>query len=129
MRLPAICSKPPRTPAGCDRQYRAVFNAYTRAFAGGGAFGYDWPTLRINWPEGYAKLQELEAWYRAWKLRASLRRIRSVCDQRDASIMRTAAALHPNDDIGWSEIIPNIGAKEARRIVLSRVGLTLPREI
>jgi len=69
MKLPAICNKPPRTPAGCDRQYRAVFNAYALAFAGGGAFGYDWPTLRINWPEGYGKLRELEAWYRAWKLR------------------------------------------------------------
>jgi len=43
--------------------------------------------------------------------------------------MRRAAALHLNDDIGWSEIIPNMGAKDARRIVLSRIALTFPREI
>jgi hypothetical protein len=53
----------PRSKRGAYRQYRALLRAYTRAFAGGGAFGWDWPTMRRNSPETYAKLRALVAVY------------------------------------------------------------------
>lgn len=54
MNLPKICNKPPRSVAGARRQYNAVVRVYRRAYAGGGQFGFDWPTFRVNWSEGYA---------------------------------------------------------------------------
>ena len=49
----------PKTREGADRQYRAILNYYFRDFAGGGAFGWDWPTFRLNSPERYARAREL----------------------------------------------------------------------
>jgi hypothetical protein len=61
--MPAIASREPRSKRGANRQYSAILRAYKRAFDGGGAFEWDWPTLRSNWPEGYAKLQTLKSVY------------------------------------------------------------------
>lgn len=57
MNLPKITQKPYRTKRGADRHYEAVLNAYKVAWSGGGSFGWDWPTLRANWPEGYVYLR------------------------------------------------------------------------
>lgn len=57
--LPKICSKPPRTQRGAWRQYHAIYREYIRSQDGGGAFGYDWPTFRLNWPEGAARAADL----------------------------------------------------------------------
>lgn len=57
--LPKICSKPPRTQRGADRQYNAILRAYIASQDGGGAFGYDWPTFRLNWPEGAQRAADL----------------------------------------------------------------------
>jgi hypothetical protein len=62
--LPKICSKPPRTRRGAQRQYDAIVRAYKRAFAGGGMFGWDGPTFRANWPEGYQRAQDIAALWR-----------------------------------------------------------------
>ena len=61
--MPAIANKTPKSKRGANRQYSAILRAYKTVYAGGGAFGWDWPTLRCNWPEGYAKLQALKAVY------------------------------------------------------------------
>ena len=53
----------PKSKRGMWRQYWALLNAYKRAFDGGGGFGWDWPTLRLNDPETYAKLKALQAIY------------------------------------------------------------------
>jgi hypothetical protein len=53
----------PKSKRGAYRQYCALLRAYKHAFAGGGAFGWDWPTLRLNSPEAYAKLRALIAVY------------------------------------------------------------------
>jgi hypothetical protein len=63
MNLPKITQKPPRSKRGANQRYGAVIRAYKRAFAGGGAFGWDWPTLRLNWPEAHAYLQCLKDIY------------------------------------------------------------------
>lgn len=63
MNLPKICNKPPRTKRGANRQYAAILRAYKAAFDGGGAFGWDWPTFRSNWPEGWQKCQDIKAVY------------------------------------------------------------------
>jgi hypothetical protein len=53
----------PKTKRGASRQFNAILNAYRRAFAGGGMFGFDWPTMRINAPDTYAKLHTLRELY------------------------------------------------------------------
>lgn len=53
----------PKTKAGCERQINALIRSYTRDFAGGGAFGYDWPTFRANSPERYARVRALQDLY------------------------------------------------------------------
>jgi hypothetical protein len=53
----------PKSKRGAYRQYRALLRAYKRAFDGGGAFGWDWPTLRLNSPETYTKIEALRAVY------------------------------------------------------------------
>ena len=55
---------PPKSKRGALRQYRAIMNAYRRDFAGGGAFGWDWPTFAINSPERYKQVRTLQALYR-----------------------------------------------------------------
>ena len=57
----AMTPNKPRTKEGAFRQYNALINAYRRDFAGGGLFGFDWPTFRMNDPERYARVQELRA--------------------------------------------------------------------
>lgn len=71
MQLPKICSREPRTRAGAVRQYGAIVRTYKRAFAGGGLFGWDWPTFRMNWPEGHAR-----AWH-LYKLAEALPQVQS----------------------------------------------------
>jgi hypothetical protein len=48
-----------RTREGAARRYNALLRAYRIAFAGGGMFGFDWPTLRANDPVTYRKLRIL----------------------------------------------------------------------
>ena len=45
----------PKSKQGCARQIDAVLRSYRRDFAGGGVFGYDWPTFQLNSPERYAR--------------------------------------------------------------------------
>ena len=59
--LPKLCQKPARTVQGAVRQYNAALRAYQTRFAGGGAFGWDWPTLRMNCTETYDFLTALRA--------------------------------------------------------------------
>ena len=54
----------PKSKQGCARQIDAVLRSYRRDFAGGGAFGYDWPTFQLNSPERYARVRTLRnLWY------------------------------------------------------------------
>ena len=39
----------------------ALLNSYRRDFAGGGSFGFDMPTFRLNSPDRYARFQHLKA--------------------------------------------------------------------
>ena len=55
--------KDPKTKRGAIRQQHALIRAYTRDYAGGGLFGWDWPTLRSNRPETYDRLRALAAIY------------------------------------------------------------------
>lgn len=61
--LPAITSRAPKTKRGATRQGYAILAAYRKAFADGGQYGFDMPTFRLNWPEGYAAFQALKAAY------------------------------------------------------------------
>lgn len=56
-----VTSKQPKTKRGANRQYDALIRRYHDMFAGGGTFGWDWPTFHLNWPEGYARAKELIA--------------------------------------------------------------------
>jgi len=60
MKIPDSCNKPFKSAAGAQRQYNTLYRMYTRAFDGGGAFGFDWPTMRSNWPECYERMQFLQ---------------------------------------------------------------------
>ena len=50
----------PKSKQGCARQIDAVLRAYRRDFAGGDAFGYDWPTFRLNSPDRYERVRALQ---------------------------------------------------------------------
>jgi len=50
----------PKSKEGCARQIDALLRAYARDFAGGGAFGWDWPTFRMNDPDRYARVRTLQ---------------------------------------------------------------------
>jgi hypothetical protein len=49
----------PKTRAGCDIQANAIWNQYRRDFAGGGRWGFDWPTFAANAPASYARIKRL----------------------------------------------------------------------
>lgn len=53
----------PKSKRGALRQYDAILRGYRRTYAGGGMFGFDWPTLRINAPEAYARILVLREVY------------------------------------------------------------------
>jgi len=53
----------PKTKEGCARQMALVLKLYRQDFAGGGSFGYDWPTFRLNAPALYARVRALQALY------------------------------------------------------------------
>ena len=54
----------PKSKEGCIRQYNAIINSYRKDFAGGGSFGFDWPTFRINSPERFERVRMLQdLWY------------------------------------------------------------------
>jgi hypothetical protein len=55
--------KDPKSKRGAVRQYDAIIRACRRDLDGGGCFGMDWPTLRITFPERYARIQELRAMF------------------------------------------------------------------
>ena len=54
----------PKSKEGALRQYDATLNAYRRDFAGGGSFGFDWPTMRLNAPERFEQLQRLASLFK-----------------------------------------------------------------
>ena len=54
----------PKSKEGALRQYDANLNAYRRDFAGGGSFGFDWPTMRLNAPERYERAQHLASLFK-----------------------------------------------------------------
>lgn len=58
-----VTTKAPKSKRGADRQYNAILNRYHDMFRGGGMYGWDWPTFRLNWPEGYTRCRELRAIY------------------------------------------------------------------
>ena len=47
----------PKTREGAARQWNALIHAYRKAYSGGGAYGFDWPTLSANAPEVYTRLK------------------------------------------------------------------------
>ncbi len=55
--------KMPKTKRGADRCYDTVMRAYRRTYAGGGIFGFDWPTFRLNAPEAFAFVREMQRAY------------------------------------------------------------------
>ena len=52
--------KTPKSKEGCQRQIYNLISSYRRDFAGGGMFGYDWPTFRLNSPERYDHVRALQ---------------------------------------------------------------------
>lgn len=48
-----------RSKEGAARAYDATLRAYMRRGAGGGMFGFDWPTMRVLEPETYTRLRDL----------------------------------------------------------------------
>ena len=53
----------PKTRRGAMRQYNAVIRLYHIDFVGGGMFGWDWPTFRLNSPALYERAKALRAIY------------------------------------------------------------------
>ncbi len=53
--------KYPKSHAGALRQINALIRRYMRDYAGGGMFGFDWPTMRANEPEVYQRIRNLQA--------------------------------------------------------------------
>lgn len=49
----------PKTWQGASRQFHATIKLYKRDFAGGGTFGFDWTTFRLNSPALYARCMAL----------------------------------------------------------------------
>ena len=62
----------PKSKEGALRQYEAVLNSYRRDYAGGGSFGFDWTTMRLNSPERYDRLQHLSSLLKTLPSRASI---------------------------------------------------------
>ena len=54
----------PKSKRGARRQYDALMRQYRRDYVSGGAFGFDWPTLRANRPALYYHLQEMNEAFR-----------------------------------------------------------------
>lgn len=50
----------PKSKAGCERQINALINAYRRNWSSGGSFGFDWPTMRLNDPDTYRRIRDLQ---------------------------------------------------------------------
>lgn len=55
--------KMPKTKRGADRQYDSILRAYRRTYASGGMFGFDWPTFRLNAPDAFAHIREMQRAY------------------------------------------------------------------
>ena len=51
----------PKTKRGARRQYDAIIRRCQQELAGGLAFGLDWPTLMVTFPDRYAHLQAMNA--------------------------------------------------------------------
>ena len=50
----------PKSRAGALRQIDRLISRYRKDFAGGGSFGFDWPTMRLNAPEIYDRIRLLQ---------------------------------------------------------------------
>lgn len=61
----------PKSKEGALRQYDANINAYRRDFAGGGSFGFDWVTMRLNAPDRFERAQKLAAMFKTLPSRAN----------------------------------------------------------
>jgi hypothetical protein len=58
-------AKWPKSKEGCERQIDALIRAFQcDYFAGGGKFGWDWPTFRRNDPERYEQIRALQNLWR-----------------------------------------------------------------
>ena len=61
----------PKSKEGAMRQYDANLNAYRRDFAGGGSFGFDWATMRLNSPDRYERARHLSALFKTLPSRSN----------------------------------------------------------
>jgi hypothetical protein len=50
----------PKTKQGATRQIDAILRDYHKDFEGGGTFGWDWITFRLNSPERYERVRALQ---------------------------------------------------------------------
>lgn len=57
--MATIMLNAPKTRAGCLRQADALIRLYRKDFAGGGSFGFDLPTMRLNAPAMYGRYKAL----------------------------------------------------------------------
>ncbi len=55
-----LLPKYPKSRAGAARQIDTLIRRYTRVYAGGGMFGFDWPTMRAQEPEIYQRIRQLQ---------------------------------------------------------------------
>ncbi|NBU79672.1 MAG: hypothetical protein EBS50_11495 [Sphingomonadaceae bacterium] len=53
----------PKTKEGAQRQIDAILRSYARDYSGGGLFGFDMPTMRVNSPEKFKRYQVLHTLY------------------------------------------------------------------
>ena len=51
-----------RTQRGAAKRYYAIIRQCYKDMAGGTAYGIDWPTLQITFPDRYAELRALRYW-------------------------------------------------------------------
>ena len=49
-----------KSKQGCERRINALIRAYQINFSGGGAFGWDWPTFKINDPDRFNQVHTLQ---------------------------------------------------------------------
>lgn len=48
-----------RNYADAMKRYNKIFTQYQLDYAGGGQFGFDWPTIKLNRPETYWELKKM----------------------------------------------------------------------
>jgi hypothetical protein len=50
----------PKSYRGAMQQIDRLIRRYRRNYAAGGQFGFDWPTMRLNEPELYQRIRDLQ---------------------------------------------------------------------